>query len=211
MIKIYNMSFFHCKDIGSDDRCSLHELVETWLCRVFFPVDWFQTSIHSFHDYTKIVAPTITFWEDKSRAIGESISRRSQWEIIGVRISKYFHDYWQLRVRIANLYFPLSMNLPCVPLSPLSPLAAAWIVAFGGQRSSSHSSDWVGPEKPKNDICFHGTPKKQVSTTVQKGGTLPVINGVPIGSMYGVFTYMYHKNQPNVGKYSIHGSDPMGL
>ena len=28
----------------------------------------------------------------------------------------------------------------------------------------------------------------------------------PLGSMYGVFTYIYHKNQPNVGKYTIHGS-----
>ena len=24
-------------------------------------------------------------------------------------------------------------------------------------------------------------------------------------SMYGIFTYMYHKNQPNVGKYTLHG------
>ena len=28
----------------------------------------------------------------------------------------------------------------------------------------------------------------------------------PIGSMYGIFTYIYHKNQPNVGVYTIHGS-----
>ena len=28
----------------------------------------------------------------------------------------------------------------------------------------------------------------------------------PIGSMYGIFTYIYHKNQPNVGIYTIHGS-----
>ena len=28
----------------------------------------------------------------------------------------------------------------------------------------------------------------------------------PIVSMYGIFTYIYHKNQPNVGKYTIHGS-----
>ena len=28
----------------------------------------------------------------------------------------------------------------------------------------------------------------------------------PIPSMYGVFTYIYHKNQPNVGEYTIHGS-----
>ena len=27
----------------------------------------------------------------------------------------------------------------------------------------------------------------------------------PIGSMYGIFTYIYHKNQLNVGKYTIHG------
>ena len=29
---------------------------------------------------------------------------------------------------------------------------------------------------------------------------------IPIASMYGIFTYIYHKNQPNVGKYTIHGS-----
>ena len=28
----------------------------------------------------------------------------------------------------------------------------------------------------------------------------------PISSMYGIFAYIYHKNQPNVGKYTIHGS-----
>ena len=28
----------------------------------------------------------------------------------------------------------------------------------------------------------------------------------PIPSMYGIFTYIYHTNQPNVGKiYAIHG------
>ena len=27
----------------------------------------------------------------------------------------------------------------------------------------------------------------------------------PIPSMYGTFTYIYHTNQPNVGKYTIHG------
>ena len=27
----------------------------------------------------------------------------------------------------------------------------------------------------------------------------------PIASMYGIFTNIYHKNQPNVGEYAIHG------
>ena len=31
----------------------------------------------------------------------------------------------------------------------------------------------------------------------------------PIGSMYGTFTYIYHINQPNVGKYTIR--DSLGL
>ena len=29
---------------------------------------------------------------------------------------------------------------------------------------------------------------------------------IPIGSMHGIFTYIYHTNQPNVGRYTIHGS-----
>ena len=29
---------------------------------------------------------------------------------------------------------------------------------------------------------------------------------VPTGSMYGIFAYIYHENQPNVGKFTIHGS-----
>ena len=29
---------------------------------------------------------------------------------------------------------------------------------------------------------------------------------LPIPSMYGIFTYICHKNQLNVGKYTIHGS-----
>ena len=28
---------------------------------------------------------------------------------------------------------------------------------------------------------------------------------IPKQSMYGIFPYIYHKNQPNVGKYTIHG------
>ena len=28
---------------------------------------------------------------------------------------------------------------------------------------------------------------------------------LPVASMYGIFIYIYHKYQPNVGKYTIHG------
>ena len=33
-----------------------------------------------------------------------------------------------------------------------------------------------------------------------------IVRIVPIGSMYGILTYIYYKNQSNVGKYTIHGS-----
>ena len=33
-----------------------------------------------------------------------------------------------------------------------------------------------------------------------------LMRSYPIPSMYGIFTYIYHKNQPNVGKSTIHGS-----
>ena len=35
-------------------------------------------------------------------------------------------------------------------------------------------------------------------------------NMFPIGSMYGIFTYIYHKNQPNVVKH-VPYMDPMGF
>ena len=34
---------------------------------------------------------------------------------------------------------------------------------------------------------------------------------IPSGSMYGIYTYIYHKNHPNVGKYTIHGSTGIDL
>ena len=39
------------------------------------------------------------------------------------------------------------------------------------------------------------------------GEDVEVLFLLPRGSMYGIFTYIYHKkNQLNVGKYTIHGS-----
>ena len=42
------------------------------------------------------------------------------------------------------------------------------------------------------------------SFVLEKGPSLP------IPSMYGIFTYIYHKYQPNVGKYTIRGSYGLG-
>ena len=57
---------------------------------------------------------------------------------------------------------------------------------------------------------------KRMSWTLGEGGQIikvgllaTLTKFVPIGSMYGTFAYIYHKNQPNVGKYTS-PMDPMG-
>ena len=58
---------------------------------------------------------------------------------------------------------------------------------------------------------------RQVNRTAVAGGTAQCTKGtlsvvlieifqIPMGSMYGLLTCIYHKNRPNVAKYTIHGS-----
>ena len=56
--------------------------------------------------------------------------------------------------------------------------------------------------------------KKNTSQTSWRNGTTLILSAtsgavkhiLPIASMYGIFAYIYHKHQPNVGKYTIYGS-----
>ena len=45
--------------------------------------------------------------------------------------------------------------------------------------------------------------KYGLSITLRYVLRAPVGNIIPIGSMYDTFTYIYHTNQLNVGKYTI--------
>ena len=80
------------------------------------------------------------------------------------------------------------------------------------QRNFGHISGFKSPEwnyieiySPEN---WHGIFKKKAPNS--KGNTSTKssmeLGSIPIGSMYGMFTYIYHKNKPNVGIYTIHGS-----
>ena len=51
---------------------------------------------------------------------------------------------------------------------------------------------------------FFGHAAMRSSSSCQDHGKPP--GSYPICSMYGIFTYIYPKNHPNVGKYSIHGA-----
>ena len=67
------------------------------------------------------------------------------------------------------------------------------------------------PPSPKYKLqplsCYNLWIRKD-SLTKKNGQTpAPSLGALfPWGSMYGLFAYIYHKNQPNVGKYTIHGS-----
>ena len=61
-------------------------------------------------------------------------------------------------------------------------------------------------------IIFHPTSKSSSKKNSQKCDISLILflatstkKPFPIPSMYGIFTYIYHKDQPNVGKYAIHG------
>ena len=61
------------------------------------------------------------------------------------------------------------------------------------QITAHHFSDLV--KVPRGFFCFFS------SVHLYYFGGEPF----PIGSVYGIFTYIYHRYQPNVGKYNIHG------
>ena len=63
-------------------------------------------------------------------------------------------------------------------------------------------------KKLKGLGLFHIQPKKRnpMESSRTYFSSSPNLTPLPIASMYGIFTYIYHKYQPNVGKYTIHGS-----
>ena len=87
-----------------------------------------------------------------------------------------------------NARSPLSWSI--VPLSPLESRTAKW----------TWSELFFGFE------FWDGKMSRDFSAAVvigsKKGIMIILRSYIPIGSMYGIFTYIYHKNQPNVGKYA---------
>ena len=95
-----------------------------------------------------------------------------------------------------------------------------WILVKGCAQTAVkfNSEIWtVPPRKPvvqedvgKNRIDLEIHFSLQITPRLQDTPHDTTRFRVPIPSMYGIFTYIYHENQPNVGKYTIHGSsNPM--
>ena len=76
--------------------------------------------------------------------------------------------------------------------------------------------EFFGPTTPLQITAGENSPewtlgsKTLFSSNSKLESTQMFQEGFPIWSMYGIFTYTYHKNQPNVGKYSIHGAYVFG-
>ena len=62
---------------------------------------------------------------------------------------------------------------------------------------------WLCYEKIRGNDKKHAV--KTLGTVVTWKIHQTLVQPDPMGSMYGIFTYIYHKNQPNVGEYTIHG------
>ena len=62
------------------------------------------------------------------------------------------------------------------------------------------------PTLGKRKIVFKKVPFLEGICFFPRRVNLFSVTSKSIGSMYGIFTYIYHRNQLNVGKYTIHGS-----
>ena len=81
---------------------------------------------------------------------------------------------------------------------------------------SQPSRSWLPAAEPRSQTAFCRYPPggfREMSVwrfagwAVDQPGLFSRLNLYsPICSMYGIFTYIYPKNHPNVGKYSIHGA-----
>ena len=71
------------------------------------------------------------------------------------------------------------------------------------EKSSHHQLRLV--DYPISSFTSFFTSKRWFPRRISEPSTLP------IGFMYGIFTYIHHKNHLNVGKYTIHGSYGLGL
>ena len=80
--------------------------------------------------------------------------------------------------------------------------------SFGRIQSKEHiQMDHLHPQSRPYSLDVRCCDKPSVGKVGGgKTNSPELIKMDPIPSMYGIFSYIYHKNQPNVDKYSIHGS-----
>ena len=120
---------------------------------------------------------------------------------------------------------PWSKLLSCQPFSWILDLTNSYIQSLNGIHESSSRMSW--PLKPSETAIsaalipngnvekreWRNSPCIRCISVIWPGNcfrhihyTGTYIISIPIGSMYGIFTHIHHKNKPNVAKYTINGS-----
>ena len=107
---------------------------------------------------------------------------------------------------VANHLFPGELPVPFVRTPYKKQMFKVWIPTLCSYFAIVLILACFGECQQKTDTrCIHCSAMQK--PTDGKSKVYPnMLMLFPIGSMYGIFTYIYHKNQPNVGKYTIHGS-----
>ena len=114
--------------------------------------------------------------------------------------------------------------LSCQPFWWILDVTNSYIQSLNGIHESSSRMIW--PLKPSETTSaalipngnvgkreLRNSPRIRCITGIWPGNCFRHIHytgtqiiSIPIGSMYGIFTHIHHKNKPNVAKYTIHGS-----
>ena len=93
-----------------------------------------------------------------------------------------------------------------VNLSGCTYTVTAWLFWGPVKKTSLFFPTWqhFAAVRQLRDLAVVVPPGHKASR--DKDGCTPNVRvPIPIGSMYDMFSYIYHINQPNVGKYTIHG------
>ena len=84
-------------------------------------------------------------------------------------------------------------------------MSHGWRDRFGSTRRTG--APWTARCWLRGFKVSSGKKKPKWGDTVDGSNMVKIAHYLyPIVSMYGIFSYIYHKNQPNVGIYTIHGS-----
>ena len=108
----------------------------------------------------------------------------------------YIYIYVSKDSEVWDRYFLPRLNLPGSPLKEVKPVHV-------------HAANPPSPAIWEHGQNAAGSAAGNLDQIIIRWvffWRFPTWKNIPIGSMYGVFRYIYHQNQPNVGMYTIHGS-----
>ena len=131
------------------------------------------------------------------------------WLIFMVNVGKYtIHGWYGKVLNVAHLKLSVfRWHVMFILLYVCFLYACSWIrLLFVGFQLCVWNNAIVNLINTLQDVKKNCCPVFSAKPTGTWKSMQWVLITKPIGSMYGIFANIYHENQPNVGKYTIHGS-----